>query len=273
MSSNQTASVTRRLTESALMIALGTILSMIPLAQMPFGGSVTAFSMVPVVLIAYRHGTPWGLLTGLTYALIQMLLGLKNLSYATSWVAGVAIVMLDYLLAFTALGLSGVFRKKLSQTGAMSLGALLACLIRYLCHVVSGCTVWAGVSIPTSDGLIYSLIYNAAYMVPETIVTVAGAFYLAQVLDFSSVQLTRAKRAQRSAAQTGWLAGGLLAATAALVVITLHVFSHMQGEDGFDITLLAGANWLLVGLTAAVGAAVCGVCVAFSRRFAPRTAA
>ena len=93
----------RRLTESAVMIALGTVLSLIAVVRMPFGGTVTACSMLPVILVAYRHGTVWGLGTGFAFSLVQMLLGMDNIAWATSWIAGVAIIALDYLLAFTSL--------------------------------------------------------------------------------------------------------------------------------------------------------------------------
>lgn len=245
----------RSLTESAVMIALGTILSMITVVKLPFGGTVTACSMLPVILIAYRHGAAWGLGSGAAFALLQMLLGMNNIAYATSWAAGVAIVLLDYLLAFSCLGLAGIFRRRVrSQAAALTLGTLFCCLLRYVCHVIAGCTVWAGVSIPSADGIWYSLGYNAAYMVPETIITVAGAFYLAQVLDFTAPVLTRAPAMQsRTKAQTGWLSGGLLAAVAALAVDAVYLFVHLQSENGFDITLLSQINWLFMAVVAALG--------------------
>ena len=70
--------------ESAIMIAVATVLSMLPIINMPFGGSVTAASMVPIILIAYRYGIGLGSITGFVYSLIQLLLGANNLSYATS---------------------------------------------------------------------------------------------------------------------------------------------------------------------------------------------
>ncbi|MGN1206732.1 MAG: energy-coupled thiamine transporter ThiT, partial [Eubacteriales bacterium] len=59
---------TRKLVESALMIALATVLSLLKLADLPYGGSVTLASMLPIILISYRNGLGWGLGTGLAYA-------------------------------------------------------------------------------------------------------------------------------------------------------------------------------------------------------------
>ena len=183
---------TVRLTESAVMLAAAFVLSLIPVVQMPFGGDVTLASMLPILIIAYRHGTPWGLLVGFAGSLLQLLTGLDNLSYATSAWAAIAIIMLDYAVAFTVLGLGGVFRRfTRTQSSALVSGAVLCCVLRYVCHVISGCTVWAGVSIPDTQGLLYSLSYNAAYMVPETIITVAAALALSVSLDLTGDQPRR----------------------------------------------------------------------------------
>ncbi len=168
-----------RLTESAIMLAFATILSMVKLVDLPYGGSITAFSMLPILLIAYRYGTGWGLFTAFAHSLLQLLLGMNALSYATSAGAAVAIILLDYVVAFLVLGLGGIFRGKLrSQGAALAAGAILTGALRYICHVISGCTVWAGLSIPDSHALLYSLAYNATYMVPEILITVVGAVYL-----------------------------------------------------------------------------------------------
>lgn len=102
---------TKQLAESAVMVAAATVLSLITVIKMPYGGSVTPFSMLPIIIIAYRYGTVSGLVTGLCYGLIQMILGASNLSYATSFGAAVAIILLDYLIAFGAMGLAGVFKR------------------------------------------------------------------------------------------------------------------------------------------------------------------
>ena len=83
--SNSPAKGARRLVESALMVALGVVISMLKFIDLPFGGSVTIASMLPILIIAYRHGMAWGTLTGFVYGLFQMLLGLNTFSYFTTW--------------------------------------------------------------------------------------------------------------------------------------------------------------------------------------------
>ena len=92
----------RKLVESALLVAIATVLSMVKLVELPYGGSITLASMLPIVLIAYRSGILWGLGSGFVYGVIQQLLGLKNLSYFTTWQSILAIILLDYLVAFAA---------------------------------------------------------------------------------------------------------------------------------------------------------------------------
>lgn len=244
-----------RLTETAIMIALGFILSMLKIIDMPFGGSVTAFSMLPVILIAYRYGTAWGLLSGFAASLLQMLMGLKNLTYATSPWAGIAIVMLDYIVAFAVMGLGGIFRKKINDQGvALAMGTLVVCVLRYICHVVSGCTVWAGVSIPTSDGLLYSLAYNCAYMIPETLLTIVAAYYAGKVFTLTSENIKRIPLDTSSARN-------LLSSIPAVLSVVLSfvfIFAMLQTEEGFDITAIKQGDiysWLPVFISLAVGIA------------------
>jgi thiamine transporter len=109
--------------ECAILIAMAFALSFIKIIDMPYGGSVTAASMVPIIVAGYRHGLKWGLLTGFTYSILQLLMGLANVSYATSWVAAVAIILLDYVGAFTVLGLVGIFKKNKNQTPVLVIGA------------------------------------------------------------------------------------------------------------------------------------------------------
>lgn len=244
-----------RLTETAIMIALGFILSMLKIIDMPFGGSVTAFSMLPVIIIAYRYSKPWGLLAGFAAALLQMLMGLKNLTYATSAWAVVAIIMLDYIVAFAVMGLGGIFKGKIKDQGlSLAAGALVVCVLRYICHVISGCTVWAGVSIPTADGLLYSLVYNCAYMVPETVITVVGAYYAGKVFTLGSERMKRIPLDTSSARNLL----SSIPAVLSVVISFVFIFAMFQTDEGFDITAIKQNDiygWLPVIISLAVGIA------------------
>ena len=255
---------TKKLVECALLVAVGTVLSLFSVVQMPYGGSVTLASMLPVILIAYRHGLGWGLGSGAVYAVVQQLLGLKNLSYFTTWQSIVAVILLDYMIAFVVTGLGGVFRRVVKQQNlALAYGSILVGVLRYVCHVISGATVWAGLSIPTEAALIYSLGYNATYMIPETVVLVLAAYYLGSLLDFRREQPVRLPSATTGnrvadllAALAGLLAVGAMAADVALI------FSHIQNADGeFDMTGLrverfAGSFWMGILIVTAVAAIV-----------------
>ena len=115
------------------MLALSIALSFVVIYKMPLGGSVTLFSMLPVMLVSVRHGLKWGLPTAFLYSLFQFFTGLPDM-IAWSLTPGmfVASMFLDYLLAFTVLGLAGLFRKK-GVVGCL-VGMVLACLLRFFVH-------------------------------------------------------------------------------------------------------------------------------------------
>ncbi len=273
---------TKKLTESAVMLALATVLSILPLAQLPYGGSITVASMLPIVLISYRHGLLWGTGTGLVFGIIQQLLGLSNLSYFSTWQSVVAIILLDYLVAFAAAGLGGAFRRlPILQHNALLLGSLLAAVVRYACHVISGATVWAGLSIPTEAALAYSLAYNATYMVPEAIVLALVAYYLGSMLDFKKEEITRLPVVRTSSRGANLLAAGAgLIGVAALVFDTVMIFAHMQdAETGeFNIALLkaeqfVGSFWFPVVFVSAVAVIAVAVMLAVRCHFLAKATA
>lgn len=257
------------LTESGIMLACATILSMIEIVSLPYGGSVTLFSMLPVILIAYRRGIGWGLFTAFAFSLLQMLLGVNNLSYGTSAAAVLAIITLDYIVAFTALGLAGAFRSLKSQAAGLALGTLLVCAIRYLSHVAVGFTVWRDISIPANQALLYSFVYNATYMVPETMVTVIGGVTLSRLIDIRSESLTRAA-APKKAPDLAVLFSGIAKAAAATAVITdtALVFSKLQNaETGeFDIRLISSVDWPLFSAVALAGLVVAALFSVLAKR-------
>ena len=242
-----------RLVESGLLLAIATVLSLIKLLDMPYGGSVTACSDLPILLIAYRYGTGWGLFSSLVYSLLQLALGASTLSYCTTPLSVVAVILLDYVLAFAVYGLGGVFRKEgRSQGQALVLGALLVQGLRFVCHVISGCTVWAGLSIPTNAALIYSIGYNATYMLPELLVTMLGAWYFSRAVDVSGQRPTRA-----AANQGNPVLGVLYPLTLVATVVTdiLLIFAHLQNADDGSFTFagLSEVNWTAAAIVTAAG--------------------
>lgn len=186
----------RKLVECAIMIALATVLSYFTIFSAPMGGSITAFSQVPIVIIGYRHGLKWGTFTGVVYGVLQMLLqGLGNFAYVSGIGSYLILILFDYVLAFAALGIGGaIFRKAVKQqVVAIGLGAVIASALRFICHFISGVTIWGEYADGWKSVWTYSLGYNGFYMLFEGIITVVGVVALAIVLDFHSPNLIRKK--------------------------------------------------------------------------------
>ena len=185
---------TFKLVFSALMVALSVVLSMFKI-EFLYGGSITIFSMVPLVLVAQMYGVPWGILTGVVYGLIQMVMGLKNFSYVTGIEAYAMVAVFDYIVAFGVIGFAGVTRKIRNRAVAASLGAVIACILRFFCHFFSGITVWKALEWNDAPAFIsermlqpdlvpytYSLMYNGGYMFPELILTAIGSAILCTIV-------------------------------------------------------------------------------------------
>ena len=165
---------TKRLCETALMLALSVVLAEFAVIKLPYGGSVTLFSQLPVLLISYRFGIKWGMGAGLTLAVSQMLFGFENFSYVSGVAAYFILVLFDYVIAFTVLGAGGIFRRFFkNQTAALCTGAAVVSAVRFICHFISGVTIWQAYAgdLPVWK---YSLVYNGGFMLPELIITVAG---------------------------------------------------------------------------------------------------
>lgn len=150
----------KQLAYCGMIIALGTVTSMIKLYEFPFGGSVTCFSMLFVCLAGYFFGPATGILTGAAYGILQFLLG--------PYILFPIQVIVDYLLAFAALGLSGIFWK--SKHGLIK-GYLLGIFGRYVFAVLSGWLFFGEYAWEGWNPLPYSLAYNAAYIFVEGAVT------------------------------------------------------------------------------------------------------
>lgn len=243
------------LTECAVMIALAAVLSLIKIVDLPAGGSVTVASMLPIAIVAYRHGIGYGFLSATIYGLLQQLLGLSALSYVSTWQSIVAVIFLDYIVAFAVIGLAGIFRKVIShQALAICFGCFFVCLLRYACHVIAGATVWAGLSIPSEAAMIYSLSYNATYMIPEAIILLVISAYVGSNINFESKRPSRMSRASLPQ-NIRWISpvSGLII-VGAIIADTLLIFPKLQNVDSgeFDIGNLVTVNWTLVVMITAV---------------------
>lgn len=209
MQTNQNKTVLR-LTESGILLAIGILIDTFLKfdATWAYGGSITLCSMLPLVIIAYKYGVGWGSLAGLAHGLITMMI--------SGWRAGglaamiedkggiklfLLITLFDYLLAFAAIGLAGLApRFCKSQVSSIVVGSLIGLFGRYVCHTISGFLFfgewaewfftdqvsWGGWFLDTFHGkalsLVYSIVYNGLYMIPEMILTAVVGGILAKVL-------------------------------------------------------------------------------------------
>ena len=174
--SNQTTSHKhiRALTEGAILVALAFVLSFVKLWELPNGGSLTP-AMFPIVLYGLRWGLGRGLGAGFVFGLLQLIF---DGAYAWGWQS----MILDYLLAFTPLGLSGLFKGK---AWGIFPGTILGCLGRFIVHYISGVTIYRIIEPTSLPGLgtfdnaaLYSLAYNGSYMLPNMLLAVAIAALL-----------------------------------------------------------------------------------------------
>ena len=152
---------TKKMVFCAMAIALATVTSFIKFAQLPFGGSITLFSMFFVALVGWLYGPKLGLITGLAYGVLQLITG--------PYIYAPLQVLLDYPLAFGALGLSGFFWRR---KNGLIIGYVVGVIGRYVCHVLSGYIFFAEYAPEGMNPMAYTLGYNLTYILPELIATV-----------------------------------------------------------------------------------------------------
>lgn len=152
---------TRALVEAGVMIAMAQVLSYVKIFEAPYGGSVTAGSMVPILFFAIRWGVGPGLMAGAVYGVLQFLLGPKYSMHILS-------ILLDYVVAFGLLGLAGLFNK--SIIGIFT-GVFVGILGRFASTVLAGVIIWASYAPEGMNPWVYSILYNGAYLLPEVIIS------------------------------------------------------------------------------------------------------
>ena len=163
----------RALTEGAILIALAEILSFLPLYKMPWGGSVD-LAMLPVILYCVRWGFGPGMAAAFAHAVFQTLF---EGGIAIGWQS----ILGDFIVAYTVLGLAGLFKGK---KWGIFVGTVVGCLGRFVVHYISGVTIYK-ILAPTefmkwtfTSPSAYSLVYNGSYMLPNTIIALVIAVVL-----------------------------------------------------------------------------------------------
>jgi len=176
---------TKTLAESALMIALATILSLYAVFRLPNGGAVTIGSMIPIILVSLKYRFRWALTTAFAFSLIKMLIRfyappVENLFYYTM------MILLDYVIAFSVLCFAGVIYrnlpKKIPARVRLMIATIICFALRFFCHFLSGIIIWATYAPKDQPLWLYSLLYNGAYMGLECIISGVIVFLAGQKL-------------------------------------------------------------------------------------------
>ena len=152
---------TKQLVFSAMAIALAVVTSMLKLFHLPMGGSVTLFSMLFICLIGYWYGFGAGLTTAISYGFLQLLID--------PYIISIPQMLVDYIFAFGALGLSGLFSNK---KHGLIIGYIVGVLGRYFFAFLSGMIFFGTYAADYNMAApIYSLVYNGAYIGAEAVLT------------------------------------------------------------------------------------------------------
>ena len=140
----------------ALMLALTIVLHQLRLFHMPQGGSITLGAMVPLLFLTYRYGAGIGCLAGFLYGMINLM--------QDAFIVHPLQVLFDYPLPYMALAIAA------AVPGRLYVGAALAFSARFLCHYISGVVFFGSYAPPDMSPYLYSLVFNATYLVPEAII-------------------------------------------------------------------------------------------------------
>ena len=163
---------------AAIMAALAVILTYVEIQIGVAGGSINIV-MLPIIIVSYCYGAAWGIGTGLVVGFVKCLIG-----GGIGW--GLPSILLDYVLAYAAVGLAGLFRGK---RFGLVLGAAVGCVARFVIHYISGITIYAIVTeetlygVTTSNAWLYSLLYNGWYMLPSSVIVIALCVLLKKPLE------------------------------------------------------------------------------------------
>ena len=191
--------------EGAVIIALAYVVELLCIwlnaitgigALLVFGGTITV-SMLPIVYYSYRRGIAWGVGVGFVYSLLQMLLGFY-VPPANTWWALALCVLLDYVIAFSVVGLAALFAKPFGKhrLAGYCVGAVAVCLIRFVSSFLSGVILWGSYAPEGMNVWIYSLVYNASYMIPNAILTGVFAVVVCAALDPKTLRPMKKKTAK-----------------------------------------------------------------------------
>lgn len=185
---------TKVLVEVAIMVALAFVFEVIFTAfpGMPFGGRIS-LSMLPIIVISWRRGIVPGIITGILFSILNMVLdGFSPAAWGLTYQVFIAAMFLDYFIAFGIVGIAGLARKFFGESIlGFGMAILIAGIARFICHLISGMVLWGVFAEEGQSVFMYSLTYNSTYMVPTIIflllVGIAIYFPLKPILEVKEI--------------------------------------------------------------------------------------
>jgi len=207
------------LVECAMMVALGFVLSIIPFFHLPWGGSVTCFSTLPIIVMSFRHGMKWGVASAAVFGAVHALMGANSVAAAGSFGAMLLCALLDYILAYAAVGLTGPVAglyMRIAGTGGQApdsgarqdtrglrhpraglvAGIVATGLMRLLCSFLSGVLIWGAWAPEGVPVWQYSLTYNAGWCLPDVAIVLFAALALSLAPGMQSLGLSERRGAR-----------------------------------------------------------------------------
>lgn len=182
MKSPSQMSRTAKLVEAAMMVGLSFALSAIPAFKLPYGGSATLFSTLPIILVGLRHGSKWGVATTTLYGFTQLLQGMGNIMFLQTAGTMLLCALLDYILPYTFLGFTGAIARRFkNNTIGVGVGIVATGAIRLLCSFLSGIILWSQYAPEGTPVWVYSLTYNAGWCVPDVAMVLIAGIILSRV--------------------------------------------------------------------------------------------
>lgn len=184
---NMNKTNTSIITTGAILVAMAVVLSMFTVLKLPYGGSITAASMVPIIYFSFKYDLKWSMVTAMVYSGAQMLIGFYP-PPVKDFISFLLVIMLDYVIAFGILGMAGYIGGMIkgSHLAKALTGTTVVITLRFICHFTSGIMIWSSYAPEGQPVWLYSLIYNGSYILGELIISLIAMAALLRTLPFDS---------------------------------------------------------------------------------------
>lgn len=167
---------------SAMVLSISTILSLFQINVLWInGGNITFFSLVPLSILCYKYKRRYAFLACFCFSLIQFFLGMNTFKglNLVSYFFG---FLFDYVLAYSSLVFCSFFKGVYKDEISFMLGCTISMILKFLSHFISGIFIWSSILTGNIGVIFYSFMYNVSYMLPESLMTVCGSYFVMKYL-------------------------------------------------------------------------------------------